>query len=256
METTIVSEQNKARFDHPILNKSFVTNITTVLIIIVGYLTPFYQDHILSVGYFSLSGAITNWLAIHMLFERVPGLYGSGVIPLHFKEFKKGIHHLIMNQFFTKENTDRFFNSIQGNSNANVKLDRLIDLINYDLLYGKFEVAIMESPFGSMLGMFGGKEALTPLKEPFIVKMKEAIKDMSKDESFNKNLKNIFSESINSDSIIDQVEKIVQMRLDDLTPRMVKEIVQEMIRKHLGWLVVWGGVFGGCIGLITSLLRI
>ena len=36
---------------------------------------------------------------------------------------------------------------------------------------------------------------------------------------------------------------------------MVKQIVQDMIRHHLGWLVVWGGVFGGLIGLITSILN-
>jgi hypothetical protein len=28
-----------------------------------------------------------------------------------------------------------------------------------------------------------------------------------------------------------------------------------MIRKHLGWLVVWGGVFGGIIGLAVSALQ-
>jgi hypothetical protein len=35
---------------------------------------------------------------------------------------------------------------------------------------------------------------------------------------------------------------------------MVKEIIQTMIRQHLGWLVVWGGVFGGLIGLGTSFI--
>ena len=33
---------------------------------------------------------------------------------------------------------------------------------------------------------------------------------------------------------------------------MVKEIIQKMIRSHLGWLVVWGGVFGSLIGLASS----
>jgi hypothetical protein len=28
-----------------------------------------------------------------------------------------------------------------------------------------------------------------------------------------------------------------------------------MMRKHLGWLVVWGGVFGGIIGLAVSVLQ-
>jgi hypothetical protein len=35
---------------------------------------------------------------------------------------------------------------------------------------------------------------------------------------------------------------------------MVKEIMQQMIRDHLGWLVVWGGVFGGLIGLVTTFI--
>jgi uncharacterized membrane protein YheB (UPF0754 family) len=33
----------------------------------------------------------------------------------------------------------------------------------------------------------------------------------------------------------------------------VKDIIQEMIHKHLGWLVVWGGVFGGIIGFVVSI---
>jgi len=35
---------------------------------------------------------------------------------------------------------------------------------------------------------------------------------------------------------------------------MVKDIIQKMIRAHLGWLVVWGGVIGGLIGLIKCLV--
>ena len=35
-----------------------------------------------------------------MLFEKVPFLYGSGVIPAHFEEFKQGINNLMMEQFF------------------------------------------------------------------------------------------------------------------------------------------------------------
>jgi uncharacterized membrane protein YheB (UPF0754 family) len=35
---------------------------------------------------------------------------------------------------------------------------------------------------------------------------------------------------------------------------MVKEMVQNLIKEHLGWLVVWGGFFGGVIGLVSSTL--
>ncbi|HAR89821.1 MAG TPA: DUF445 domain-containing protein, partial [Gammaproteobacteria bacterium] len=66
----------------------------------VGYLmSGTYQVYVLNTGLFALSGGITNWLAVHMLFERVPGLYGSGVVQLRFEDFKEGIRNLIMEQF-------------------------------------------------------------------------------------------------------------------------------------------------------------
>ncbi|MDH5582206.1 MAG: hypothetical protein OEY33_09905, partial [Bdellovibrionales bacterium] len=65
---------------------SLTTNLIAVSIILLGYLSPLYKDQIMSVGFFALSGSITNWLAIHMLFEKVPFLYGSGVIPNRFEE--------------------------------------------------------------------------------------------------------------------------------------------------------------------------
>ncbi|GIT63406.1 MAG: hypothetical protein Ct9H300mP21_09520 [Pseudomonadota bacterium] len=35
---------------------------------------------------------------------------------------------------------------------------------------------------------------------------------------------------------------------------MVKDIVERMIQEHLGGWVFWGGVFGGIIGLIKTLV--
>ena len=51
-----------------------------------------------------------------------------------------------------------------------------------------------------------------------------------------------------------KIDVVVEQRLNELNPKMVKELVQEMIKEHLGWLVVWGGVFGGIIGLLGSVL--
>ena len=76
----------KSRLEKSSHQKS-TTNLVAVLIIIACYLYPMDPDLIKSIGFFALSGAITNWLAIHMLFEKVPILYGSGVIPNRFDEF-------------------------------------------------------------------------------------------------------------------------------------------------------------------------
>ena len=86
------------------MNKSNMTNIISLLLTILGY--AIHNDTVFMIGVFAFSGAITNSLAIHMLFEKVPFLYGSGVIESKFSQFKISIHNLIMNQFFNKENIE------------------------------------------------------------------------------------------------------------------------------------------------------
>ena len=51
-----------------------------------------------------------------------------------------------------------------------------------------------------------------------------------------------------------QLEKLIDDRLDEIGPYEVKIILKKMIDKHLGWLVLWGGVFGGVIGFTSTIL--
>ena len=72
--------------------------------------------------------------------------------------------------------------------------------------------------------------------------MKNTLHDYIQTEEFKESLKSTEKSNDLKEEIIQKVEVIVQKRLDELTPEMVKTIIQEMIKKHLGWLVVWGGV--------------
>ena len=49
-----------------------------------------YQ-YILAFGLFGFAGGITNWLAIKMLFDKIPGLYGSGIIEDRFVEIRETV---------------------------------------------------------------------------------------------------------------------------------------------------------------------
>lgn len=92
------------------MNKAIFTNLLAVILITVSFfLENQFSNLVLFTGLFALSGAVTNQLAIHMLFERVPLLYGSGVIPARFESFKESIKTLMMNQFFTQEQLNNFF---------------------------------------------------------------------------------------------------------------------------------------------------
>ncbi len=236
-----------------IINKSIVTNIVAVVILVASFYCPYYSEQLFSIGLFALAGAITNWLAVYMLFEKVPLLYGSGVIPNRFEEFKLAIKNLVMEQFFSKENVEQFFNAEKS---GEISFDSVIDAIDFPNLFDKLADAIMASSFGGMLGMFGGRDALDPLKEPIIAKLKEAFHDISQSEAVVAALKEKFSAGIASRDVVGQIESIVDKRLNELTPQHVKQIVQKMIKEHLGWLVVWGGVFGGLIGLVVNLIEL
>lgn len=234
------------------MNKSIITNGLALLLVLCGFVLD--NDLVKTVGLFALSGAITNWLAVHMLFEKVPGLYGSGVIPERFEDFKLGIHNLMMEQFFTEQNIDRFLAT--DGKHFDLNLAPILEKIDLTPTFDSLVEVINNSSFGSMLGMFGGTEALEPLKQPFIAKMSESLQTISQDEAFLALLHSELEKPDVMNEIRQKVMLIVQKRLDELTPKMVKDIIQTMIRQHLGWLVVWGGVFGGLIGLLAALVQI
>jgi len=233
------------------MNKSFITNLLSALLVVAGIV--FQNNIVLTVGLFALSGAITNWLAIHMLFEKVPFLYGSGVVENRFEEFKVSIHKLIMEQFFTKENLAKFFES-NSNTKDNIDLSKVIDKTDFTIAFESLKSAVMESSFGGMLGMFGGEKALEPLQEPFTAKMKSSINKIVHTDTFQKTLKEALSNGDMSDKIQEKIKTVVYERLEELDAKMVKNIVLDMMKEHLGWLVVWGGFFGGLIGLVSSFL--
>ena len=231
------------------MNKSFITNLISLALIGLSFLELPYSNILLYTGLFAFSGAITNQIAIHMLFEKVPFFYGSGVIQLRFEAFKKSIKDLMMNQFFTQDQLNDFFASEE----KKIDLIPIIENSDFTPAYDALTKTVMESSFGGMLGMFGGESALEGLREPFTQKLKSAVSTIVKSDEFNTQLSKNLQNSTLSNDMIDSIEAVIDTRLEELTPKMVKEIVQNFIKEHLGWLVVWGGFFGGLIGLISTL---
>ena len=220
------------------MNKSLITNLISIFIILIGFL---YRDNfsfILLVGVFALSGSITNLLAIHMLFDKVPFLYGSGVILDRFDDIKLGIKNLILKELFSAEQIDKFILDNKQKTSGGI-----IEKIDFDRVFVGLVESIEGSQLGGMLAMIGGRKALEPLKDPFVKKLKVIIEDFIKDNSGNNN---------STDELVLKIENILDARLADLSPNDIKIIIQKMIREHLGWLVVWGGFFGGLLGLIFS----
>jgi uncharacterized membrane protein YheB (UPF0754 family) len=220
------------------MNKSLITNLVSIFIILIGFLYRDDLSFILLVGVFALSGSITNWLAIHMLFDKVPFLYGSGVILDRFDDIKLGIKNLILKELFSADQIEKFILDNKQKASGGI-----IDKIDFDRVFIGLVESIEGSQLGGMLAMIGGRKALEPLKDPFVKKLKVIIEDFIKDNSGNNN---------STDELLLKIENILDARLADLSPNDIKIIIQKMIREHLGWLVVWGGFLGGLLGLIFS----
>lgn len=201
-----------------------------------------------SAGLFALSGAVTNQLAIHMLFEKVPFLYGSGIILERFESIRIALKILIMEQFFTPEKIESFFLSQE----RAIDLSPIIQQTDFTPAYDALVRSVMESPIGGMLGMFGGEAIIGKLKEPFLEKIKASTIEIAQSESFISALNEHLHQG--SGHLTATIEGIVELRLAELTPLMVKEMLHALMKEHLGWLVVWGGVFGGAIGILSSVI--
>lgn len=218
------------------------------MFIYAGYLASnsVYADIFHNIGFFALSGALTNSIAIYMLFEKIPFVYGSGVIPNQFKSFKKGIKRLVMEEFFS----DPEQSPVLAISQDAIK--QFSQKIDYDKIFQALVTEIQNSPLGAMLNMMGGNQALEKFQPVLREKIQAAVNsliDDVKDGKTSDGAKQNISEHFNAG-----IESMIDKRLDSLTPNMVKDIIQKMIRTHLGWLVVWGGVIGGLIGLLKCLI--
>ena len=223
------------------MNKSLITNLLSILIIIVGYIYQENYPFIIITGVFALSGSITNWIAIHMLFEKIPLLYGSGVILDKFEDIKLGIKNLILQELFTETQINNFLLDNKVSTS-----ETIINKIDFDKVFRGLVEAIEGSQLGGMLAMVGGRKALDPLKDPFTKKLKIIIEDFVTENTSNEN------SSETTASLLLKIENILDTRLADLSPEDIKIIIQKMIKEHLGWLVVWGGFFGGFLGLVLS----
>ena len=231
------------------MDKGWLTNYVSLGVVAASYtLDGTAGSALRSAGLFALSGALTNQLAIHMLFEKVPFLYGSGIILDRFESIREALKVLIMEQFFTPEKIENF---VQAQERS-IDLYPIIEQTDFTPAYEALVKSVMESPMGGMIGMFGGEAIIGKLKEPFLEKIKISTVEIAQSESFINALNERIHEG--SGDLASTIESIVESRLAELTPVMVKEMLHSLMKEHLGWLVVWGGVFGGVLGLLGAFL--
>ncbi len=265
-----------------LMNKGTVSNIVSGTLLATGIalwaadLGGTFQELVLTTGLFAFSGGITNALAVKMLFDRIPGLVGSGVIQHRFAEIREEIKRLILEEFFTEENLREFLREksgeldllsyLQGPGDSNPAVafvesqwDKLTSPEVLDPLLDQQVDKIFESStLGGLLSLVG-KSTVQGIVGTFVESFTDSLKEkvLERAESFSANPSELgvqLDEGRLVSDIRNEVDRLLEKRLERLGPQQVKLIIEDVIRRHLGWLVVWGNVFGGLIGLASFLL--
>lgn len=232
--------------------KSPATTLISLLIVEIGLLTPgIAGDAVLNIGLFAASGAITNWIAIHMLFEKIPGLYGSGVVQARFEEIRAEIRNLILEEFFDLAHVKAVLEQTATSAAGSFDLAPILAKVDLDPAWNKLVETVMASPLGGSLSFMGGAKALDPLRDPFLSNTRALVTEIASSDTVSAAIADAASSHADAEAVRSKIESIVDERVRELTPQRVKAIIQRMIKDYLGWLVVWGGVFGGALGLIA-----
>src|SRR5262249_30574458 len=80
------------------MNKGTISQLFSASLSGLGLALPHgsTQRLLLTMGLFSFAGGITTALAIKMLFDKIPGLKGSGATLARFREFRSELKGLVL----------------------------------------------------------------------------------------------------------------------------------------------------------------
>jgi len=232
-------------------NPGDISNLIGLIIAVIGLLMKYVNnpktdsdcgyescayEYVLGTGLFAVSGGVTNWVAIKMLFNKVPGLYGTGIIPAKFKEIRLVLKDVVMKNFFD----ETYLNFYLKDKVLNMDIEgKLTEFLNSDKL-----VQVLEAVLGDDAKM------LVPIVRPFLTSTGSRIAPILKDKIKQMDLMN------DLESVKLQIDKMLTTRLEELTPEKVKLLLEEVMKEHLYWLIIWGNVFGGLLGLISTAIGV
>ena len=224
-----------------------------------------------SASMFAFSGGITNWLAVKMLFDRIPGLVGSGVIPARFREIRRTVKELILEHFFNDEHLKQYFAKNlkevdwgkflkKGEGGKAVSPITPLVMKQWEKLTSKDVVQpiidqqidkLTESPIGGML-MLVGIDKIRPAVNQFVTAFVAQMQGRVEEAAASIQIGDMQIE-LDEDAVVGEVhkqlEELLESKLEQIHARDVKQMMEDVMRQHLGWLIVWGNVFGALIGV-------
>lgn len=250
-----------------IWNKANLSNFSTFLVMVTGIvLTLIFERQvedseavdikvniaklIRAFGLFGFSGGMTNWLAIRMMFDKVPFLIGSGILLKHFIEIRENVKKTTMDTYFDAGHITSYVQQKTEMILSALQLEESIrDIIRSPEVQQLIEEKIddmYETPEGMVLGMMVNKS-----------KMKTSI--MPSIENIGGDIVPLVSQMIRSsehlteDNLREKIDEMITSKLVEMEPGLVIGVVKDMVETELGWVIIWGNIFGGLLGIILEI---
>jgi uncharacterized membrane protein YheB (UPF0754 family) len=263
------------------MDKGSLSNATSAAVWATGLCLPVgpAKEVFLSVGLFAFSGGITNALAVKMLFDRIPGLVGSGVIPARFREIREKIKSLILEHFFSDAYLRKYFATrtrsvdwkkymktrTSSGAEGRGPLGSYVDAqwqklaspeVIQPIVDGEIE-KLMDSSLGGLLLMVGAdnvKPAVHRFVNSFLASLRPRVIEIASQADAETVPLELDEEAIVRD-LRSAVDDLLGKKLIELDAMTVKRMMEDVMRSHLGWLVVWGNVLGAALGVIPLLFK-
>ncbi len=197
-------------------------------------------------------------------------LVGSGVIPARFREIRTKIRQLIMTHFFEPGSLEQYFREhradfdprryLRGRSDGLGLIPSLLE-DNWDKIASAQMLEpildrqiqkLVDSPMGGVLVMMG-IENVKPAVAQFVAGLLGQVKENAIQAvgGLDVDFTSYLDEHRMALDVCRHVEGLLESKLQQLDAQRVKRLLEEVIRRHLGWLVLWGNVFGGLLGLVS-----
>ncbi|MBM4222715.1 MAG: hypothetical protein FJ161_02810 [Gammaproteobacteria bacterium] len=111
------SEQMGKRYSlRKLLGLASFCNVMLLSAVCLGVITrvlghsTFISQILVTIGLYGLSGSVTNTLALWMIFEKVPGIWKSGMIEQNFPHFQSNLKETLIEHLFSKPVTKEHIN--------------------------------------------------------------------------------------------------------------------------------------------------
>lgn len=204
------------------LSLSTQINLLLVLFLLFGLLehhgyskilSSSWGHFIVSLSLYGLSGSLTNSLAITMIFEKIPFLWGSGLIEKNFTVFQKKLKETLMEHLFS-----------QG-----LKLDALDIELVADKLYAQLQKSQL-----AMVTRF-----ITPTA------LAELLRDMG--------LTSLISESLPPEMLEDFLEQQIKKLSPADVKNLILKIMDEHLEWLILWGAAFGVIIGFCSFMLVGL---